>query len=173
MPYFSSTKEFAECVIVATEGRYFKRPFAWTFPKHSPYLEIFNFYISEVIENGQWNAIMKQYEPAPQICPDSSGKPMEMSSCISAFLVSLFGIVSSLLLLFLECSIKRFECTLQKILPRSLFNSITNRNTFDSSMLSRQEFMKIVNYQTQIINELDLTLKKEKQKLAFDKAFFN
>ena len=50
--HYSSTKEFADCSIVATKGKYFKSPYAWTFPKHSPYLDIFNFFISELIEKG-------------------------------------------------------------------------------------------------------------------------
>ena len=56
--FHRSSKEYRDCLIVETKGRYFTQPYAWAFPKHSPYLDVFNFYISQVIEKGQWNAII-------------------------------------------------------------------------------------------------------------------
>ena len=89
----SSTREYADCLIVATEGQYFMRPYAWPFPKFSPYLDAFNFYIGELIEKGQWNAIVKQYQPQPQVCPDMSGMPIEFANCFTAFLILIFGAI--------------------------------------------------------------------------------
>ena len=74
-----ATKEYSDCQILVTEGQYFNRPYAWPFPKHSPFLQIFNFYIGEMFEKGQWNAIQKKYEPMDQVCPDMSGSPIEIS----------------------------------------------------------------------------------------------
>ena len=51
--FFSATKEFEDCLIVATEGQYFLRPYAWAFQKNSPYLDSFNFYLQEFIEKGR------------------------------------------------------------------------------------------------------------------------
>ena len=56
--FHRSSKEYRDCLIVETKGKYFTQPYAWAFPKHSPYLDVFNFYISQVIEKGQWNAII-------------------------------------------------------------------------------------------------------------------
>ena len=75
---------------MATGGKYFFRPYAWAFQKHSPYLDIFNFYIKEFKEKGTFRQIEKKYEPTPQVCPDLSGKPIEFPNCFTAFL-GLFG----------------------------------------------------------------------------------
>ena len=89
-------KDFLDCTIVATKGKYFPQPVAWPFPKHSPYLPLFNFYIKELIEKGQWNSIIeKDSFHQGQNCPDLSGKPIEFANCFSAFLLIIFGILTS------------------------------------------------------------------------------
>ena len=62
------------------------RPYAWAFQKYSPYLDSFNFFFREFKEKGYWDAIQKQYEPQPQVCPDLSGMPIEWANCFTAFL---------------------------------------------------------------------------------------
>ena len=116
--YFSSTrtsKEYQDCLIVATEGKYFKQPYGWPFPQFSPFLDIFNFYISEFIEKGSWDAITSKYAPKPQICPDRSGKPIEFSNCFTAFLILICGAVLALLLFGLEFATKPFDHMLDGI----------------------------------------------------------
>ncbi len=89
MSCFSNYPEYLNCEIVATSGKYFFRPYAWAFQKHSPYLDIFNFYLKEFKEKGTLGKIEKKYEPQPQVCPDLSGKPIEFSNCFTAFLALL------------------------------------------------------------------------------------
>ena len=96
-------------MIVATPGKYFTRPYAWPFPKFSPFLDIFNFYISELIEKGQWNAIVNKYQGNPQVCPDLSGKPIDFSNCFTAFLILISGAILSILFFAGEFIIKPFE----------------------------------------------------------------
>lgn len=98
----SSSQDFQDCLIVATEGKYFHQPYAWPFQKHSPYLDIFNFFIKETIEKGQWNAIINKYKVQPQVCPDMSGQPIEFSNCFTAFLALIFGLLAALIILLLE-----------------------------------------------------------------------
>ena len=89
---------------MATEGKYFFRPFAWAFPKHSPYLASFNFFLRQFSETGAWSSIQKKYQARAQVCPDLSGQPMEWSNCFTAFLCLLIGIILAILLLLMECS---------------------------------------------------------------------
>lgn len=105
----TSTKEYQDCLIVVTEGKYFTRPYAWPFPKFSPYLPIFNFYISELIEKGQWNAIINKYTAQPQVCPDMSGMPIEFANCFTAFLILVGGGILAVVLIFTEFAIKPFD----------------------------------------------------------------
>ena len=106
--FFSSSKEFEECLIVATKTKYTGSPIAWAFPKNSPYLDIFNFYIYEFIENGQWDSIQNEYEPKPQVCLDLSGKPIEISITISAFLYLFGGLFFALIVWIFECAIHMY-----------------------------------------------------------------
>ena len=96
-------------MIVVTEGEYFTRPYGWPFQKFSPFLDIFNFYIGEKIEKGNWNAITNRYAPKPQICPDMSGKPIEFANCFSAFLILICGVILAFLLFGLEFAMKPFD----------------------------------------------------------------
>ena len=96
-------------MIVVTEGKYFTRPYGWPFPKFSPFLDVFNFYIGEKIEKGNWNAITNRYAPKPQICPDMSGKPIEFANCFTAFLILICGVIFAFLLFGLEFAMKPFD----------------------------------------------------------------
>ena len=98
-----------DCKIVVTEGKYFKRPYAWTFQKNSPYLDIFNFYIQELIQKGQWNAIINKYQAQPQVCPDLSGMPIEFANCFTAFLCLIGGAFLGILFLCIEYTLKPFR----------------------------------------------------------------
>ena len=103
----AATKEYEDCVIVATEGKYFLRPYAWAFQKHSPYLDAFNYFLQEFIEKGYWDAIQSKYEPPPQVCPDLSGMPIEWSSVFTAFLFLIGGSCLAFLCLLLECAVTK------------------------------------------------------------------
>ena len=104
--YYRSTKEYQDCKIVVTEGKYFNRPSAWTFQKHSPYLDIFNYYIQEQIQKGQWNALINRYQAQPQACPDLSGMPIEFATCFTAFLCLIGGAFCALVFLSIEYALK-------------------------------------------------------------------
>ena len=48
---------------------------------------------------------LEKYEGTPQICPDLTGQPIGFESCFTAFLVFIFGLMTALILLFIEfCS---------------------------------------------------------------------
>ena len=93
-------------MIVVTEGKYFTRPYAWAFQKNSPFLDIFNFYISEFIEKGQWNAIVNKYTARPQVCPDMSGMPIEFANCFTAFGCLVVGGILGIVVLGCEFIVK-------------------------------------------------------------------
>ena len=99
---------------------------------------------------------MDQYKPAPQVCPDASGKPMDMPSCISAFLVATLGVMTSLFLLFLECFTKKFEKSLHKILPVGFLNFFLDTPQVDihSRKLTRKDLVSIIQHKTEQLEEL-------------------
>ena len=53
-------------------------------------------------EKGSIDQIIEKYAPAPQICPDLTGKALGFNSCISAFLVLIGGAAAGLILLAIE-----------------------------------------------------------------------
>ena len=61
---------YISCKIVATQGKYDFKPYAYGFQKDSPFLPMFDYYINEMKEKGSLNQILAKYEPPPQICPD-------------------------------------------------------------------------------------------------------
>ena len=147
--FFSSTKEYEDCLIVATEGKYIKRAYAWAFQKHSPYLEIFNFYLQEFNEKGSWNAIKNKYGASPQVCPDLSGMPLDLSQTFTAFLVLIFGVASGFILMLIECC--KFEMLESLLGVNDLQNSI---DLTSAKKLSAQEMEKTIAYQSDVIVNL-------------------
>ena len=93
------------------------RPYAWPFQKHSPYLDCFNFYLREFKEKGAWDAIKSKYESRPQICPNTSGMPIEFSSCFTAFLALIGGVFVAFIIMLIEYS--KIEKLKENISPNS------------------------------------------------------
>ena len=87
---------------------------AFPFQKHSPYLEIFNFHLNLMHENGVLHKIKANYEPAPQKCSDNSGKPLTLNSCFSAFVVMIAGMVISIFLLISEHLSQKYDIQMFK-----------------------------------------------------------
>ena len=105
----ASSREYSDCKIIGTLAKYDFKPSAYGFQKHSPYLFLFNHFLNEMREKGTMNKILTKYEPKPQNCPDYSGKPLGISTCISAFVILAFGMGSCVLLFFLEMLARTFQ----------------------------------------------------------------
>ena len=103
----SVTQEYIDCKIVAAPEKYDYKPNAYAFQKHSPYLYIFNHFMKEIKEKGVMDRIWKKYETGSQNCPDYSGKPLGISTCIGAFIVLIFGMILCGCLFVLEKLSKR------------------------------------------------------------------
>ena len=123
---FRTSKEFQDCLIVATEGKYAPKPVVWAFPKHSPYLEIFNFYLNEYTEKGFWDAIQRKHMMSPQICSDYTNESIGWSKCITAFLCLIGGICISAIIMGLEYLQIRFVSLIR--ITDSNVNSTTSQN---------------------------------------------
>ena len=108
MFFFSSSKEYQDCKILVTNARFVPRPVPWSFQKHSPYLDIFNFYLHRFEEIGAWNAIERAHQLKPQSCQNMSGSSLELTQCITAFVIFLSGLTFASLLCIIETCIKRF-----------------------------------------------------------------
>jgi hypothetical protein len=57
--------------------------------------------LKEMKEMGTFNKA--NYEPLPQLCPDTSGQALGFDSCITLFLIILAGFSASICVLFIEC----------------------------------------------------------------------
>ena len=165
-----TSKEYQDCLIVATEGKYFKQPYGWPFPKFSPFLDIFNFYINEFIQTGSWDAITNKYEPKPQICPDKSGKPIEFSNCFTAFLILIVGAALALLLFGLEFATKPYDYMLDGM-RKKVGDKSNNEKEFNSiNGMNKEQMAFTINYQRDVINNMKMVLaiyKRKKQHCPF------
>ena len=88
--------------MIATPGKYDFKPYAYGFQKGSPYLFLFNHFIQEMRERGTMGAIIAKYETNSQVCPDFSGKPLGISTCIGAFIVLSLGMLAGWSLFMIE-----------------------------------------------------------------------
>ena len=70
--------EFVNCEIIRIPAKYDPQRFAYGFQKDSPFLDLFNFYLKKLREQGSYSQILKKYQSQPQICPDNSGKSLGM-----------------------------------------------------------------------------------------------
>ena len=111
---------------------------AWLFQKHSPYLEIFDFYKNELIEKGTWNAMQRKYDVSPQVCPSLSGKPIEFTTCFTAFWFLFGGVSLALMIMFLEHFHKK--CKLKKL--NVLVKDIKNPTTKNFIIQNDSEFQQ-------------------------------
>ena len=159
-----SSKEYQDCLIVVTEGEYYKHPYGWPFPKFSPFLDIFNFYISEFIEKGSWDAITNKYSPRSQICPNMSGKPIDFSSCFTAFLILICGSILALLLFALEFATKPFDHMLDGI-RKTLGDKSNNENPFNEIKGMDKDQMEFT-----IISQRDIIKNMEMELSMYKKA---
>ena len=62
--------------------------------------------MQEFNEKGSWGQIKNKYEASPQVCPDLSGMPLDLSQTFTAFLVLIFGVVTGFILMLIECCIQ-------------------------------------------------------------------
>ena len=69
--------------------------------------------------------IHKAYEPAPQVCPNLTGKALGFKNCFGAFLVMIVGVGSAILLLILESFVKK---------KTSMVTAMRGRGTQSSSI---------------------------------------
>ena len=102
--YYSITSfpEYEACEIIAVPSKYEFKPFSFAFQKNSPYLSLFNNYLSEMRETGTAGQILSKYESGDQVCPDSSGLPLGFDSCFTAFLALIGGLAAGLFLFVVE-----------------------------------------------------------------------
>ena len=156
--HIRSLKEYANCSIVETKGKYFTQPYAWAFPKYSPYLEIFDFYISQVIEKGQWDAIENRYKANPQVCLDMSGMPIEFANCFTAFLAWISGLFLGLLLLLFE--------NLFKPLKQSFRRPDWIKTTkVETELMDKDQLQLTIIRQRKIINHMKSVIQMNQKRL--------
>ena len=106
---FRTTQEFQQCEVIALPKKYVRSSWCFGFQKHSPLLKIFNYYLAAMAEEGSLNRIINSYAPAPQMCPDNTGKPLGYESLIFVFLVMIFGIGLVFAILIVEWIISKLK----------------------------------------------------------------
>ena len=94
---------------MALPKKYDIKPYAFGFQKNSPFLPLFDFHLKKLQEKGAIDKILKEYGSKPQICPDYNGLPLGFDTCVSAFLVLIFGMAFGAFLFVLEWIAKCFQ----------------------------------------------------------------
>ena len=84
-------------------------PMAFGFQKDSPYLPLFNFHIKKMIEKGSFEKHYQQFQPHPQVCPDSAGKPLGFNSTLTGFLAYAAGLILGLIILIFEYQLDKIQ----------------------------------------------------------------
>ena len=97
-----SSKEYKKCEIIATPQKYEFKNYAFTFQTDSPYLRFFNYHINRLRDIGGLQKMHSAMDPAPQECPDFTGKALGLKNCFGAFLVMMVGVGSAIVLLVIE-----------------------------------------------------------------------
>ncbi len=104
---FRSSRQFFNCEIVALPVSYDRNVNAFGLQKHSPYLDIINFYLRRMKQTGSLNQILEKYELPEQVCPDYNGKALGFNSVFTAFLPLVLGATMGLFLFGFEWTVKR------------------------------------------------------------------
>jgi hypothetical protein len=89
--------------LVAIPAKYDFKPYAFGFQKDSPYVDLFNYFLTELKEMGVYDEIATKYQQPPQFCPDYSGQSLGFDSCIALFMVVGAGLFASICLFLIEC----------------------------------------------------------------------
>ena len=100
--FYRTTKEYKKCEIIATRQKYEFKQYSFTFQTDSPYLRLFNYHINRLRDIGGLQKMKTAMEPAPQECPDLTGKPLGLKNCFGAFLVMMVGVGSAIVFLIIE-----------------------------------------------------------------------
>ena len=99
------------CDIVSIPGaKILSIPASIAFQKDSPYVELFNFYLKQMSEQGTLEKLLGSAKKERE-CPSQNGKPIGFNGCLTAFLALTFGFLSGLLLMCLEKLYKPSEKT--------------------------------------------------------------
>ena len=67
--------------------------------KNSPFYWAFHYHINKMKESGSFDQIVSSYDGDSQVCEDTSGLPLDMNQCFTAFVILLIGGGLGLLLL--------------------------------------------------------------------------
>ena len=94
--------EYEKCEIIAIPKKYNFQPIAFGFQKDSPYLDIFNYYLREMIEKGVMKQISERYKVSQQVCPDFNGSPLGFESCFAPYLILIIGTIMGFLFMIFE-----------------------------------------------------------------------
>ena len=133
--------EYKNCEIVGTKILLASTPSTYAMQKNSPFLELFKTVFYEMRESGiiaKWNG-----KADPQQCPDLSGKPLDMNSCFTSFIILLFGLTIAPLLFCCECFGKVHRHTIPNRmiktyeLPQEVLEFITGLQLENRSLRNR------------------------------------
>lgn len=99
---FRVNSEFAKCDVIDIPFKGNKNPNAFGFQKNSPYVEIFDYYLRELLEEGIVDKIKEKYRTLPPDCGNSAGKPLGFTNCFTAFLPLVLGTIIALIIALFE-----------------------------------------------------------------------
>ena len=116
---FNTYKEYKDCKIVRANGLYNQMYRAFGLQKNSTYLFVFNYFLQLLKEGGPLERLVTKdltYELGSdkQFCPGFDGKPLDMSTCFTAFIVLFTGATISVIFFVTECVAKILKIRIPK-----------------------------------------------------------
>ena len=94
--------EWHDCSITDANFIVNYRDIAFTFPKGSPYRELFDQTLQKMIESGELGRIKKSYAPKKRDCDGRAGNPLGFRTTCFAVAVLLFGIMACVSIFIIE-----------------------------------------------------------------------
>ena len=110
LSYNSAQDGYETCEFIALPAKYDFGFEAIGLQKNSPYLDVFNYYILQLMEKGAYDQIGKKYGVSSQVCPDYNGKPIGYVNCGVAFIILAVGFILCSVMMLIERSNKRYGC---------------------------------------------------------------
>ena len=98
----TSFESYKNCEVLAIPEKNKYTPSGFALQKNSPYLQLFDYYLTEMRDKGMFQKILLKYEPRAQQCPDLNGLPIGFNNCFTAFLALLGGMSLGLILFIIE-----------------------------------------------------------------------
>ena len=120
-------EEYQNCTFSVMNFKANTNLIAFAFPKKSPFLDLFNWKLQKMSENGELQKILTKYSKNDQDCGSQKGKPLGFENIAVMFLIMVSGIVSSIFICGAERILDTKGCIKGNVDIVNLFEKISLR----------------------------------------------